>query len=379
MASESSATATTAVVGRCRCGEVEARLPTARIKPCAIFICHCTMCPPGSRTDSYSGGAPWVGLPRAAWSGPGLTAERTSAFATRLTCGTCGTCLSIRYDCELHTEWLHALCMDDKVLHACPRHHIHTDMTDLGDGVPCHAGYEPWEPDPCRPAGTRAPVTCPDCHKLASRAELPAGLTVTVADADAVVCSCAAAAADAAAADDDDNDDNDNDTGNLAADVPAADNPDEIAHRWYAGIGSMMNQNGMRLRGIKPVASLACRIDGYARVFNPFGFANLVPASGGKGAGKGPGVRACTAAVAHLLREEDLQALEQREPESTHLAAVIDTTLAGACAFRHCATVMHTGVAQRGVCVCVCLCLCVCPWVRAARLGVFAPGGAGQQ
>ena len=36
----------------------------------------------------------------------------------------------------------------------------------LDDGLPSHAGYEPWEPDPCRPAETAVPAVCLRCFQL---------------------------------------------------------------------------------------------------------------------------------------------------------------------------------------------------------------------
>ena len=98
--------------------------------------------------------------------------------------------------------------------------------------------------------------------------------------------------------------------------------------RWYAGIGSMMNTTALKLRGITPLASLACRIPAYKREFSPFGFATLVPVTREHAYDDASHAGVHTDAVAHLLRDQDLLALEQREPESTLLTAVIDTTLA---------------------------------------------------
>ena len=150
------------------------------------FVCHCSMCRQAERRAAFGGGVPWVAVPRLRWEGTALSVRRSSEFGTRGACGACGAELFIRYDCELHTDWVHAdvlrLASPSSQLHAPSAdgghgrgdgaalrwHHIHraASAAPLNDGLPSHAGFEPWEPDPCRPAETAAPAVCLRCFQL---------------------------------------------------------------------------------------------------------------------------------------------------------------------------------------------------------------------
>ena len=74
----------------------------------AGFVCHCSMCRQAERRAAFGGGVPWVAVPRLRWEGTALSVRRSSEFGTRGACGACGAELFIRYDCELHTDWVHA-------------------------------------------------------------------------------------------------------------------------------------------------------------------------------------------------------------------------------------------------------------------------------
>ena len=181
------------------------------------FVCHCSMCRQVERRTSFGGGVPWVAVPRLRWEGAPLAVRRSSEFGTRGACGACGAELFIQYDCEAHTDWVHADVLrltspssqlrrasdtrgaDEGGSWDSGRHrselsrscevsrpsearddgghgdgtalrwqHIHraASAPPLGDGLPSHEGFEPWEPDPCRPAGTPAPAVCLRCFHL---------------------------------------------------------------------------------------------------------------------------------------------------------------------------------------------------------------------
>ena len=79
----------------------------------------------------------------------------------------------------------------------------------------------------------------------------------------------------------------------------------------------MMNKNAIELRKIYPTHSLACRLPGFKRVFSSVGgMANLVIEEG-----------ETTHAVVHRITEAELKSLEGREPPSSYVDGVIDTTL----------------------------------------------------
>ena len=86
---------------------------------------------------------------------------------------------------------------------------------------------------------------------------------------------------------------------------------------WYCGLGSMMNQTALALRQVYPSQSLACRIDGCRRRFTSVG--------GPATLRRDPSTFAYV--VAHLITPDELEALEGREPPSSYVDGVIDTTL----------------------------------------------------
>ena len=98
-------------VGRCLCGASwrpsGVGMNDSPELPREMFICHCRMCPVESRVAAYHGGAPWCAFPRLRWQGRFFT-QRSSPFALRGACGACQQPLCILYDCEPHTEWVHA-------------------------------------------------------------------------------------------------------------------------------------------------------------------------------------------------------------------------------------------------------------------------------
>jgi len=184
----------------CGCGATWFEL-TALVEPSLnvveMFICHCTMCPLESRCESYGGGAPWCGVSTRQWYG---TFEKVwlSPFASRVICRQCQAPLSIAYDCEENTEWVHAkvlnnadilnprfkgVCMSengreyDTDMHGYSReslsgHHIHCaslknlNNSTFSDGRPAWPKYEPWEADVCRPQGMPPPHFCDKCFQL---------------------------------------------------------------------------------------------------------------------------------------------------------------------------------------------------------------------
>lgn len=78
------------------------------------------------------------------------------------------------------------------------------------------------------------------------------------------------------------------------------------SHVWYLGIGSMMSPTALRIRGVQPVQSRWCEIEGYRRIHYPFlGMATLVLEKG-----------ASAHAVAHLIAQDELVILEGSEPPS---------------------------------------------------------------
>ena len=51
-------------------------------------------------------------------------------------------------------------------------------------------------------------------------------------------------------------------------DPSAHDGNDESEEVWYVSLGSMMNQYGLRSRGVEPAESVPCVIHGRRRVFS---------------------------------------------------------------------------------------------------------------
>ena len=132
------------------------------------------MCSALDKSEEFGGGAPWVGVSRLEFSGT-LDIRRTSEFATRGSCSSCGRGLFIHYDCELHTDWVHGCVFalsspTDKHGRLYVPHWAHiwrAATPPLGDGLPTSEGFEPlgsW--DPCRPAGSAAPAVCRTCLQL---------------------------------------------------------------------------------------------------------------------------------------------------------------------------------------------------------------------
>ena len=133
-----------------------------------MFVCHCSMCPQKDRYGGdFAGGAPWAAVKRVSiWTG-NIARKRTSEFATRGLCGACGAGLFIRYDCEANTDWVHARVFPEDALADVPSKHIHCAQPLAGRES--YKGFEPWEPDICRPAGTPAPDVCTRCFQIRCR------------------------------------------------------------------------------------------------------------------------------------------------------------------------------------------------------------------
>ena len=155
---------------RCPCGNTTATATNAW----GCFCCHCRQCPEKDKLEDWAGGAPWVAVPRIQeWnSAKQIQKQRSSSFAERGACGVCGHALYIQYDCELQTSWVHAGCFESQQIPASRIWHIHCgDEFDLGGGRRCFRGFEPWEADPCRPAGTAEPLVCRRCFQLTCTCE----------------------------------------------------------------------------------------------------------------------------------------------------------------------------------------------------------------
>lgn len=151
----------------CHCGVATAHLDERQVW--GMFVCHCSMCPAADRRATWSSGAPWVAVPRVSFrssNGSKVQVRRSSSFASRGACGNCSSSLFIQYDCEVHTTWVHADLMPKSWV-PVKVHHIHCCSTEsVEDGWPCHPAYEPWEPDPCRPACAPLPRVCRLCFQL---------------------------------------------------------------------------------------------------------------------------------------------------------------------------------------------------------------------
>lgn len=141
--------------------------------PIHIYVCHCAMCPTELKRECSSGGAPWAAVPRVRWRDDSVIFHRSSSFAIRGSCTGCDRVLSMRYDCEEHTEWIHTDILHTEAASSVPISHIHVNGTGpFEDGEPCHDGFSPnWERnrDPCRPASKPAPTVCVKCNQLEGR------------------------------------------------------------------------------------------------------------------------------------------------------------------------------------------------------------------
>lgn len=91
------------------------------------------------------------------------------------------------------------------------------------------------------------------------------------------------------------------------AEVAPAAELDREGHVWYCGIGSMMSQVALGLRGIRPKKSSWCEIQGYTRIHEaPGGMSTIFPEVG-----------SVVQAVAHQITPAELKLLEAREPPSS--------------------------------------------------------------
>lgn len=140
------------------------------------------MCPAVDRSAGFSGGAPWVAVPRPSYVDDALRVHRSSAFASRGSCGLCDRGIFIRYDCESYTDWVHADCFElERPIQTIGGTwaHIHCLPTEegYGDGVPVYDSFQPWEPDPCRPNTEEAPMVCLTCFQLLKRHKPLSGST----------------------------------------------------------------------------------------------------------------------------------------------------------------------------------------------------------
>ena len=161
----------------CACGAVRADIRAADIW--GGFVCHCGSCQDAEKRTAFGGGAPWVAVPRLKFDGfdpstltDALEVRRTSPFASRGACTKCECEIFIHYDCEAHTDWVHADVFglkspEDPKLGELRWSHIHHVATALrlGDGIPTYPGFEPWVPDPCRPANAPVPAVCMQCFQ----------------------------------------------------------------------------------------------------------------------------------------------------------------------------------------------------------------------
>lgn len=144
----------------CLCGVATARLAPGT-KPAQVFLCHCSTC----RIQSGSFNIPFAALPRAQvdLDTARLTRFRTSAFATRLFCSTCGTFVAMDYDGEAYTVWL-ALGSQENLpagwLKPARDRRIFLASGAIWRQDACSlpaAGSElcSYSPDPCAPAGAK--------------------------------------------------------------------------------------------------------------------------------------------------------------------------------------------------------------------------------
>ena len=160
-----------ALVLACSCGAATAVLHGGASSVWGIFACHCSQCSPADRRVGYANGVPWVAVPRVTWTN--VVSERSSTFAVRGYCASCERALYIHYDCELHTAWIHAdLFTAPDLLRDVKVSHIHSSAVQDGTTPLCgqkswYRGFEPWEPDPCRPIGSSPPRVCFQCFQLA--------------------------------------------------------------------------------------------------------------------------------------------------------------------------------------------------------------------
>lgn len=168
--------------GSCDCGEVKLKT-SAKAEAWGVFICHCSMCPDHSYTDTKVGsGVGWLAVPRdedlyTSASRAFVEAKRSSEFAQRGFCRLCKAQLTIQYDCEPFTTWI---CIDrfacgigrERILALTKnKAHIHCHTIEEGaegrgeDGIPAFHSWEPWLPDPCRPEDCEDPIVCTKCFQ----------------------------------------------------------------------------------------------------------------------------------------------------------------------------------------------------------------------
>jgi hypothetical protein len=200
--------------GSCDCGRV--RFSTRSDRPAVIFECFCSMCPKGKDQREASGGFAWcavstIGSIRSSGS---LVWRRSSQFAHRGRCDTCGSLVCLRYDCETHTDWVPLSCFRESAslkgvpvrrIHKREEHHATTasntskkrkralsvvaniesktkSRTNYAavdfDEVPTFDSWQPWDPDPCRVTTEAPPVVCFYCF-LRPSTSTPSSTTTT--------------------------------------------------------------------------------------------------------------------------------------------------------------------------------------------------------
>jgi len=161
--------------GSCDCGRV--RFHTPSVLPVVIFECHCSQCPTPPR--KRDGGFAWCAVKGICdiRSNGGLSWRRSSRFAHRGRCDTCGSMICLRYDCEESTDWVplrrqmtqsssgQAVDMEGvpvRRIHRAKRARTPAVGADADD-IPSYTSWQPWEPDPCRDPGTAPPTVCFRC------------------------------------------------------------------------------------------------------------------------------------------------------------------------------------------------------------------------
>ena len=96
--------------------------------------------------------------------------RRSSGFAIRESCTRYDLDLSILYDCEALTDWIHTDTLPADASSGVPVTHIHDNGAGLfEDCAPCHDEFPPtWETcrDPFRAAGAPAQTICFECNLL---------------------------------------------------------------------------------------------------------------------------------------------------------------------------------------------------------------------
>lgn len=157
--------------GHCTCNAITF---TTSIPTTKTFICHCIMCP--TRDRIYHNGAPWIAITRPTFYQGKLRVVRSSTFATRTRCFTCDDAIYLRYDCEPHTDWIHAstLAHSDEnpefdFTTQPSLEHVHADTNasvNSNDGHTSSDNFGSWTPDICRPSDIPEPNVCLTCFQL---------------------------------------------------------------------------------------------------------------------------------------------------------------------------------------------------------------------